>query len=575
MSGLNELIFDTWTTLTFKQQFGPRRVPAPVTWTAPSWVGEEHQRRLLAYMVLQSYIDNAAREFLANKNEREKAEHREYGDPALFRNAALSAVLGEEQAITVDGAADDPEADGTDAEQVRLAQRQQAWLEDWADDERFLEKLQEGESNAVGLGDGVYTLGWSASKQRPRLRVFDPGFYFPVLGDGNEDDYPERVHIAWELPPDPGKPGKVRVRRLTWDLVDLEESGTRRVAYQDDPVTKTCLFTDATWTLADGVVSVDDLTQGTAEYLTNEDGEEIDRLDLGIDFIPVVHITNTVAGGHHYGRSALAYIAQLFDDLAAVDTDLEAAAATTGTPPIALSGVSTSDDTLTVGPGVVYKLGENGKMTALDTSKSLDALLGLQGSLMDRLSVNGRMPAALLGRVDPSEVPSGVAMTLSFGPHSAMVREMRLARRAKYRLLLRFVHRMALVGGLGGEEGLPGRHITTELEFGAFLPNDESGTVQNVIRLLEAGAVSLEAAVEMLRAVGLTDRDQQDEIDSIQSRDFEGASTLFDATGDLDAVFRYLGLTRPELPSLPPTPPGGPTPPEPAPPGPEGAPGTP
>jgi len=79
----------------------------------------------------------------------------------------------------------------------------------------------------------------------------------------------------------------------------------------------------------------------------------------------------------------------------------------------------------------------------------------------------------------------------------------------------------------------------------------------------------------MLRAVGLTDRDQQDEIDSIQSRDFEGASTLFDATGDLEAVFRYLGLTRPELPSLPPTPQGGPTPPEPAPPGPEGAPGTP
>jgi hypothetical protein len=98
------------------------------------------------------------------------------------------------------------------------------------------------------------------------------------------------------------------------------------------------------------------------------------------------------------------------------------------------------------------------------------------------------MPAALLGRVDPSEVPSGVAMTLSFGPHSAMVREMRLARRAKYRLLFRFVHRMALVGGQGGDDGLPNRHITTDLELGAFLPNDESGVAQNVIRLLEAGA---------------------------------------------------------------------------------------
>jgi hypothetical protein len=559
---LNELVFDTWTTLTFKQQFGPRRVPGQ-SWTAPTWVGEDHRRRLLAYMVLQAYIDNAAREFLPGKTTAEKAEHREYGDPSLFRNAALSAVLGEGQAITVDGAADDPEADGADAEQIQLARRQQAWLEGWADAERFPEKMQECESNAVGLGDGVYTLGWSSSKQRPRLRVFDPGFYFPVLDDGNEDDYPERVHIAWEVPSDDGK---VRVRRLTWELEDLEEP--RAVPYQDEPATKTCLFTDATWTLADGVVSVDDLTRSTAEYQQNEDGEDVDGLDLGIDFIPVVHITNTVAGGQHYGRSTLAYIAQLFDDISAVDTDLEAAAATTGTPPIALSGVTTSEDTLTVGPGVVYKLGENGRMTALDTSKSLDALLKLSDSLLERLSVNGRMPAALLGRVDPSEVPSGVAMTLSFGPHSAMVREMRLARRAKYRLLFRFVHRMALVGGQGGDDGLPNRHITTDLELGAFLPNDEAGVAQNVIRLLEAGAISLEAAVEMLRAVGLVDRDQQDEIAAIQSRDFEGASTLFDATGDLDAVFDYLGRERPQLPEAPPIPPGGPQPPPPLPPGP-------
>lgn len=586
----NELVFDAWTPLSFKGQLGRRRRPGNA-YAAPRWTGEDHQRRLEAYMVLQAYYDNSAREFLRETTEKDRGEHREYGDAAVLRNAALSALLGESQTIAVKGAGEDPNAPGgrvaagdddsagtdPDAAERTAAARQQEWLDEWAEDERLLVKLQENERNAVGLGDGVYVLGWSNSKERPRLRIFDPGFYFPVLHDGNEDDYPERVHIAWEVdnPEDYGaKPTSLVVRRMTWELVPLEDATDgaeteRAVPYQTDPVTRTCLFTDAAWIIEGGVRSIDDLTGETARYMTNEDGEEVNRLDLGFDFIPVVHVPNTVSIAQHYGQSVISSVAQILDDLANADTDLSAASATTGTPPITLSGTMATAESLTYRPGTVFRVGDNGRMDVLDTSRSLDALLKYVDQLMDRLSTNGRMPAALLGRVNPSDVPSGVALALSFGPLSAMVREMRLARREKYRLLFKFAHRMAVVGGVA-EDTLPREHATTDLDFGPFLPNDEAAAVQLVTNLLNAQAISLEQAVMILRAAGITERDLHAEILAIQSRDFEGANRLFDALGEQGAVYRYLGRNPEGGRRVAPTPPqdgrGGTPPPTPPPP---------
>lgn len=552
----NPLIFDAWTALTFKRQFGPRQVPGQ-SFVAPTWVGEEHGRRLLAYKVLQAYLDNAAREFLATADEERKNEHREYGDGALLRDAALSALLGDDQTILVEGAAEDTEATDPTGEQPAEdtegseARRQLEWLEEWAEDERFTVKLQENERNAVGLGDGVYVLGWSEAKGRPRLRIFDPGFYFPVLHDGNEDEFPDRVHIAWEYEKDGSRGKETWVRRMTWELVDLEVPQT--LPWNDEPATKTCLFTDASWKLEGSVSDIDNLTRATATYHQNEDGEELNQLDLGIDFLPVVHVSNTVAVLDHYGQSVIAKVAQVLDDISNVDTDLAAAAATTGSPPIALSGHADPGEELTYRPGTVFRTGD-GRMDILDTSKSLDALLKQLSQLLDRLSINGRTPAAILGRVNPGEVPSGVAIALSFGPLTSLVREMRLARKEKYRLLFKFVHRLALAGGVAE---LPTQHATTDLEFGGFLPNDEAAAVQLVTRLLEAKAISLDQAVMILRASGIVSRDQQEEIASIQSRDFDAANRLLDATGDQAAVLRFLGIDG--TPVVRPTPGGGST----------------
>ena len=559
----DKLVLDTWTPMSFKRAMGNRKTGGQ-SWTTPTWVGD-HDRRLQAYTVLAAYLDNAARHFLGPVGDREeREEHREYGDAALIRNQALSALLGDDQRIVVEGAddynpdAEDEEQDeeeAQDQEESRAALELQEWLEAWAADERFPVKMQECERNAVGLGDGVYVLGWSSRKQRPRLRVFDPGFYFPVLDDSNEDEFPSRVHIAWELPPEEGKPG-VRIRRMTWELAPIgtepgpdgelelqdgefydENTGqvTRQLPWNDEPTDLTCYFTDAVWTLQ-GNASVEDLSESQAEYMTNEDGDELDRLDIELDFIPVIHVSNTISVSEHYGRSSLAYVLQILDDLANSDTDLQAASSTTGTPPIALGGATMGTEKLSYRPGSILEIGD-GRMDVLDTSNALDALLGYVEKLLDRISVNGRLPAALLGRVDASEVPSGLALQLSFGPLSSMVREMRLARNDKYSLVFKFAHRMALAAGLD----VPARWFPAHLQFGSYLPADVQSTVGSVTQLLNAKAISLETAVRMLQDAGLPIEDAVAEVSRIESRDFEGADRLLDATGDPDAVDLYLG----------------------------------
>lgn len=561
----NELLFDSWTPMSFKRALGGKKQPG-ISWAAPTWVGD-HDRRLLAYKILQAYQDNAARVFLGTSDQGKIDDHREYGDAALIVNQIVAALLGEGQEIVVPGA-DDEEPDES-------AVALQDWLREWADRERLPLKLIETERNAVGLGDGVYVLGWNSEKGRPRLRVFDPGFYFPVIGDNNEDDYPEKIHIAWELESD--VPGKRKVRRITWELGPIgpasspglvgriigadptpldgdviDETGriTRQYPWNDTPSTRTCYLTDAVWTLDATADNLDDLTAGTAEYLADSDGE-INQRDLFIDFIPVVHVPNTVAIANHYGRSSIATVLQILDDLANADTDLQAASATTGKPVIALSGATFGNSKPTYTAGEVFEIGD-GRMDVLDTSASLDALIKYVEFLMARIAVNSRLPESVVGRIKPSEVPSGVALALSFGPLASMVGEMRLVRDEKYPLLLKFAHRLAVAGGA---PDVPTEFIPAKLEFGSFLPQDQQAAVDLVSSLLDKKAISLETAVRILAAAGLPIEDEQEEVNRIEARDFEGADALLTATGDETAVFDYLGRTQPATPTtLPATP---------------------
>ena len=590
----NEVVIDTWAALSHKAPLAGTTGISGRSWVAPSWTGI-HSRRLAAYKVLSAYLSNVAREFLTGEAAKAKDRHVEFGDPATLRNAIVGTLLGDEQTIVVDGADEDlpsapdeaPATPGVDEpntqaetataiEQERgrimAARDRQEWLRDWADTEHLVRKVFETEGKAVGLGDGVYVMRWSSRKKRPIVRIYDPGFYFPVLSMHDEEEYPTTVHLAWEYDEDHNGTTQRWVRRITYRLAPIGEATqnrgmlatitsalgthvvdatprnvtvnqagkfTRQYAWNAEPSEMTVYLTDAKWRLEDvGKRYVSDLDPAKAEYELNEDGVELKELDIELDFIPVVHLPNTVAEEEHYGKSALLDVAQILDEIAGADTDLSAAAATTGSPMIGLTGGQVGS--VAYGPGKVWNLAAGGRVDVVDTSKALDALLKYVESLLHRLSTNARVPASVLGRIDPSEIASGVLLALSFGPLKQLITEMRLVRDEKYPLILKFAQRLAMAGG-----ELDGEVLHAELRFGSFMPHDRAEAVQLVRSLLgngqEPAAISRMTALRLLVDAGFDLGDAMDELERIEAEDFVGAEALLRATGDEGAVFDYLG----------------------------------
>lgn len=529
---------DPWTFYDYKPTFPESRgIKGNVV---ASWVGE-HFRRLSAYNLLESYYRNAARDWLdvTTIDQDDIDKRREYGDPYVIVQQMVASVLGEEQAIMVEGADEDsPPA---------AAVTQQETLNQWSLDERFLLKLLESERNAQKLGDGLYVIYDDGESVRPRLRCYNPGMYFPVLDTEDANGWPTRVHIAWEF--EKNEDGRKRryVTRSTWDLRDLEEGETRQHPWntEDDPATVNCWYSKGTWPIENI-----DIKDPDPDLFNPERGEwEARDEDLDIDYIPVIHVPNTVAEEEHFGTSIFGNVMQIFDDIISTDTDLQASSATTGSPPIAVAGANLPVDedgkVASYGPGTVWQTGD-GSATMIDTSTSLDALLKYSDALVKRLSVNSRIPESLMGRIKPSEVPSGITLALSFTPHSSTIREMRLVRREKYALLFKFISRWYMKKG-GLTEIFP-----VELVFGSFLPSHKKEVVDLIVQCMttKPPVLSIETAVRMLVEAGFPIFDAQEEIKRITQNDFESANQMLDVVGEPNPVRERLGLA--PLPEPPP-----------------------
>lgn len=610
--GLREVVIHAWSWLNYKPVYSghhgdgtgvPNRRAFPEA--NAMWVPEQDQRRLAAYKLLAAYDQNQSFELAEVSGDHHARERREFGDPSMFIDTVMSHVLGREQTITVQGADADTEQPTPEEE---MAVRIQDLLREWAEDEQFAMRVQQCERNSVCLGDGVYRLAWEPGKMRPTLRVHDPGFYFPVLPeDGDAGDYPTRVHFAWELPADPRRGTKARLRRITYELdwirpatasgvdttgravraplpapdPDPEQPDAevqppltpgdvyypaagaiaRQYPWNDTPSYVTCYLTDATWVLEDikGSPDVDSLPLETATFATRGDGEVLDHLDLMIDFVPVVHVPNTVPPAEeHWGQSSLAKVLQVFDELASSDTDSAKASATTGAPMIGLWGkaAGSSMDVHEVTPGMLLKLGEGGGMIALDTSRNLAELRNHIHDLEDRAAKIARLPAVALGTLDPSKAPSGYAMDVSLGPLDALIASMRLARDHKYALLLKMVQRLYLAGQHPDWAGIT--PMPAKLTFGSYKPTDKQGILTLVTEGVDKGVLSLETGLKMLIEAGFPIDDAAEEVERIQSRQFDKARLLADATGDPQLVGNFLGMkvTEPDpapAPNLPPT----------------------
>ncbi|WP_329317923.1 hypothetical protein [Streptomyces sp. NBC_01262] len=590
--GLRQLAIDAWSWLDYKPVMANPRRPGANAFAGitGSWVPDEDLRRLAAYKLLAAYDQGQAGQLTAvTSGDDRDTERRELGDPAKLIDTALGYLLGSEQTIVVPGAehADDEKP----PEGTMEAAEAQKQLRAWAEKELLPLRMQQAERSAVRCGDAVYALAWEPSKGRVLLRTYDPGFYFPEWPEDGEQDaaeYPTRVHFAWELPEDRRKGLKARVRRITYELGPIgaaTKPGTTKdglprrewiygtdgepvliVGDRLDPDTGritrtypwasskpsgvTCYLTDAEWLLDDlkGGHDVYELPTSKAAYRVRSDGEVLDHLDLMADFIPVVHLTNSIPdAGEHWGQPIIAKVMQGLDELAATDTDAAAASGTTGSPIIAVAGARLPIDRVTgqpkplrTYPGMVLQLGDGGSMDALDTSRQLAELRARTDHLLDRVAGNSRLTSAGLGTLDPTALPSGYALQLALGPLDSLVAAMRLARDHKYVILLRMVQRLHQAGRVWpAGETLPAR-----ITWGPNTPTDRAAILDEAAKGYGAGVFSLETAVRMLMDAGYPIEDAQAEIDRIQSRTFDAAARLADATGDNDVVRAYLGLPK-------------------------------
>jgi len=544
---VDNLVVDPWSYYTFKGRFSDRANAR--AWAAPNWITDhQDRRRLQAYILLESYVMNMARAWLnSSASEGDKQDRREYGDPSIIVDQIRASVLGESFGLHVRGA-QEPVQDRTEDQSVEPITTPEfealLLLEEWAEDEHFDMKVVENENQSIKLGDSVMVLGWSSRKNRPVLNVWDPGFYFPVWSDSGSDaegftqEFPEKVHIAYEYEV---KVNENRtdtfVRRITYELRPRDE---------EDPNSEvTCFMDDGVWLVSGGKKNdgVYDLAPEEGTY-TKAD------LDLNIDFIPVVYFPNFDPGQYNWSYSCLGPVMQILDDLQATDTDLQAAGAVAGTPPIAVSGAQFSEGEIsTYGPSTVYQLGD-GTMSTVDTSAGMRVLAEYKNELLERLSINSKVPESMLGRVKPSDVPSGIALWLSFAPHSGMIKEMRRIRQVKYRLLLKMVLRMYANDG----EEVDADSITPEMRFGSYLPADRMETIKMVVEAMNASKnpMSLETAVRMLAESGVPIDDVQAEVRLIEKRMVEEALSLVQATGDINAGRRLLGYEDGEEVAQPP-----------------------
>ena len=532
---MRTFLHDQWSPLSHIADLGDGHDGIGRPLFVAQWVDDVDARRLTAYRILSAYVDNVRRYYMSaamwgtpagleldalgrlptSSDPSEAAKMREYGHAGLICDATRALVLGEDQTIVVT----DPTQEGDTENPATVKVRD--WLEAWAAKERLVGKLLTGEENTITDGDGVYVLGWSPGASRPRLKVYDPGFYFPDLlagdtaeyADWDDDDFPPVVHLAWETEqPD----GTSILRRTTWRMVHLEHpvsapwGGTRE------------------WTCVMEVIEIptDRLQQGWTIYNIPTDAAAVTVVkaatDLQVDFMPVVHVPNDEPGGRHFGRSTLMRVAMILDDLMGADTDLSISSELSAPTATVVKGAGSP--VLDGGPGAQWNLPVGASADQLDTSKSLDAQLKYSTHLMETLAQNTRLALVLLGRVDVAAAPSGYALELGFAPTSALVRELRNMRGVKYPLILKFALRLTQVNDPTQVPAGPTPDLGIDL--GAALPADLPAAIAAVKDLLPIRGISTPTAVRMLMRAGLPIEDATDEVDAIAAEALAGGHIL-------------------------------------------------
>lgn len=549
--------------------------------TPPSWVTKlEDKRRIVSYRIAKATQETVVRFF----HERETPgssdyyQNREHGHAAAYVDRLVGSILGEDPIITVEGAdnlvpnrpalprkpADLPEgADEIDrlaheaevefykdecrrlidewktrakAQPDRVAR--QKLLQQWAHDHEFWQKIAENEQEHVTpLGDGVLILSLDENSV-PKIEVSGPDGFHKVWEENSRSEFPDRVHLEWMIHRNDGPDGLLRsyLRRVTYELLTVEQPWTP--AYQSKPATKRCYYSEAEWRLDAGGIfqdrtgrpyDIDDLPLSKATFVLIEHPlgpgtmVDADRVPLPIDFIPVVHVKHTLGA---WGRSCYARVMALLDDMNAIDTAAALVANLCGEPPIMFSGGVVEED-LVLGAAAAINLGPDGKGAKLGFADELRALIEQGGSLERQFMKMTSLSSELSGRENNEQ--SGRAIGLKMTPFRQTILAARMARQHSYDLVLKFVQRLAIIGGVEGFEG--GEVMPATIKWGTFIPEDLSGLVEQITLLRDRGLLTDSDVYDLLVAAGLNLRDPDASLTELRSMNVKIAVPLAQILG--------------------------------------------
>ncbi len=588
-------LVDMWSGLDHKAGMDIEGAAALGT---PEYLPPHDRRRIAAFYLLAAFMESKARVYLnPNADDPDKElNRRELGDAGVIISRIAAAMLGEDPEIAIWGAespipdrADVPDAplepsgdlseaegriaqlifDTASAEWERRAEaiveewrklieerpaleERHRWLQNWARESQFINLANEMERESLCVfGSGIWTLGWDAQHKRVGVDTIDALEYFPVLVE--DAAFPDRLHLVWEFPEEDSSGEEVQmVRRVPYELVptdpahpdyeQLDFGAPLKYLTEGQTQTQACLYSNAVFKLDDfestsGMEGLERWEQ--VDFAGTGTLVDADRVPLSLDFIPVVHIPHTPSSKSHFGRPPLVRLAQLLDELSASDTDEALAAQWAAQPPVGVSGTHPGDK-VDLTPGKAVPLGD-GELSIFDMARNLEKVGARIKDLLRRLSVNSEVPEGLIGRVDASDVPSGVAFTLSFTAFQQMVLSARSARAPKYELLVKMVQRIAIQAGdetlNGSTDVYPGG-----MEFGSFMPQDLLGVAQVIQILRNAKAISQETALSMLSQIGVPSEDLAAELASIRSEMGDEALAIADATGSARHAIDFLGV---------------------------------
>lgn len=354
------------------------------------WVPEEDRERIAAYAKYDQVYWNEPRQFALRVLEGEQ--------PLYIPNARV--VVDTTAHYVLKGL----EITATGSTALKDA------LKAFLDREEFYSRFHTAKHSGVARGDYVFHMTANPKKAggtRLSLNSVDPSSVFPIY----DEDTPDKLvgcHIAVQYT-DSEDPGKVMVRKLTYRLVEDENTEARRVTREE------------------GIYEMEPKWYGPRPKLVKT---LIPKgfLDARITAIPIYWFKNRAWDGEDYGASELRGFESMLQTISQGATDVSASLsleglgvyATDGGRPVNDQGVEVDWE---VAPGRVMEVPQGSYFRRVEGVGSITPAKDQIDYIEEKLMTASSLSDVALGKVDAQVAQSGIALAIKFMPTLAKIEE--------------------------------------------------------------------------------------------------------------------------------------------------------